>query len=288
MVRISDGNNSALISPRGAELQSWTIGSRELMWQRDTDFWGKSAPVLFPVVGWCRDGKIRVSDAHYPMPVHGFAAAQSFTVARHSDCTVVFSLQDNSETQAHFPFPFTLEIGFGISGQELTTTMKVVNSGANALPYSIGHHPAFVLGTQSGERANYRIEFADIEDAEVPRISAKGLFTDETRPIDLQDGRILHLDDAVFSEDALCFLEASSDRLRLIHDSGEAICVEVENFPHFAIWSKPGAPFISIESWTGHGDREGYSGDIFSKLSMRVLNPSEIRTHTIHYRFEGA
>lgn len=288
MITISDGDNSACISPRGAELQSWTIGSRELIWQRDTAFWGKSAPVLFPVVGWCRDGEIRVGDVPYSMPVHGFAATQSFSVAQPSASAVVFTLQDNPETREHFPFPFALAIGFEIFGHGLTATMTVTNSGADPLPYSIGHHPAFVLDAQSGVRPDYRIEFAQIEDAEVPCISAKGLFTNQTRPIDLQDGRTLHLDDAVFSQDALCFLQANSDRLRLLHEGGAAICVDVENFPHFAIWSKPGAPFISVESWTGHGDLEGFFGDIFSKPSMSVLDPSEVGTHTIQYRFEGA
>ncbi len=288
MVTISDGSSSAQISPGGAELQSWIVGGQELVWQRDPEFWKKSAPVLFPLVGWCRDGEVLIGGDRYSMPIHGFASTQTFSIVQQSESEIAFSLKDTCETRKHFPFAFGLEITFQIQGNDLTTMMRVSNPGSDPLPYSIGHHPAFVLSGRSGVRPAYRIEFAQIEDAEVPRISAKGLFTNQTRLTDLQDGRTLHLDDAAFSEDALCFLEANSDRLRLLNEGGDAICVDVENFPHFAIWSKPGAPFISVESWTGHGDLEGYSGDIFSKPSMSVLNPSEVGTHTIQYRFEGA
>ncbi|MEH6728555.1 MAG: aldose 1-epimerase family protein, partial [Hyphomicrobiales bacterium] len=161
-------------------------------------------------------------------------------------------------------------------------------SGSDPLPYSIGHHPAFVLDAESGSRPRYRIEFASAETGKLPCISSKGLFTDQTRVVDLQDGHTLHLDDAVFAEDALCFLNARSDSLRLVSEDGSAIRAAVENLPHFAIWSKQGAPFVSVECWSGHGDPDGYSGNIFNKPSISVLNPSGVGTHTIRYSFEGA
>jgi hypothetical protein len=55
--------------------------------------------------------------------------------------------------------------------------------------------------------------------------------------------------------------------------------MELENFPHIALWSRSvkgiGAPFLCLEAWTGHGDPEGFSGDIFAKPSMRALAPGE-------------
>jgi galactose mutarotase-like enzyme len=51
--------------------------------------------------------------------------------------------------------------------------------------------------------------------------------------------------------------------------------MELENFPHIALWSRPGAPFLCLEAWSGHGDPEGFSGDIFAKPSMQRLNPGE-------------
>jgi len=288
MVTISDGSSSAQISPVGAELQSWIVGGQELVWQRDPAFWKKSAPVLFPVVGWCNNGEILIGETHYPMPVHGFASTQTFSFVQQSESKIAFSLKVTSETRKHFPFAFGLEITFQIKGDGLTTTMAVSNPGPNSLPYSIGHHPAFVLDAKSGSRPKYRIEFVSAETGKLPCISPKGLFTEQTRAVDLEDGRILRLDDAVFADDALCFLDANSDSLRLVSENGSAIRVDVENLPHFAIWSKQGAPFVSVECWSGHGDPEDYAGDIVNKPSISVLNPSAVGTHTIRYSFEGA
>jgi hypothetical protein len=41
------------------------------------------------------------------------------------------------------------------------------------------------------------------------------------------------------------------------------------------LWSRPGAPFLCLEAWTGHGDPAGFSGDIFAKPSMQSLFPGE-------------
>jgi len=47
----------------------------------------------------------------------------------------------------------------------------------------------------------------------------------------------------------------------------------LDGFPHLALWSKPGAPFVCMEAWTGHGDPVGFSGDLADKPSMRLLAP---------------
>jgi hypothetical protein len=49
------------------------------------------------------------------------------------------------------------------------------------------------------------------------------------------------------------------------------------------LWTKPGAPYLCIESWTGHGDPEGFAGDIFEKPSMRILPPGESARHRVRY-----
>jgi galactose mutarotase-like enzyme len=51
--------------------------------------------------------------------------------------------------------------------------------------------------------------------------------------------------------------------------------MELDNFPHIAIWSRPNAPFVCLEAWTGHGDPVGFDGDIFAKPSMRTLDPGQ-------------
>ena len=50
-ITLKSGEVSAKIVSKGAELKSLTVGKRELMWSADPAFWGKTSPLLFPMIG---------------------------------------------------------------------------------------------------------------------------------------------------------------------------------------------------------------------------------------------
>lgn len=52
MVTITNEYLKATISPKGAELQSLfkKDSETEFMWDTNLKFWGKSSPILFPIV----------------------------------------------------------------------------------------------------------------------------------------------------------------------------------------------------------------------------------------------
>ncbi len=102
-------------------------------------------------------------------------------------------------------------------------------------------------------------------------IAPGGLFSPRRRTVALR-GRELALTPELF-EEALCFLDARSAGLEFAAQGGPSLRMELKNFPHIALWSLAGAPFLCLEAWTGHGDPEDFDGDIFAKPSMRVLAP---------------
>jgi hypothetical protein len=104
----------------------------------------------------------------------------------------------------------------------------------------------------------------------------------------LVEGNRLPLDDALFAHEALCFLDATSRSARFEQADGSALEMTLDDFPHLALWTKPGAPLLSLESWTGYGDPVGFAGDIFEKPGMRVLGPGEMARHGAAYRFHPA
>ena len=67
--------------------------------------------------------------------------------------------------------------------------------------------------------------------------------------------------------------------------NGSAIAMDFPGFDHCALWTRPGAPFLCLEAWTGHSDPVGFTGDLFEKPSMRVLQPGERARHGVTYRF---
>ncbi|WP_294532376.1 aldose 1-epimerase family protein [uncultured Rhodoblastus sp.] len=275
-IEISSGDAVARIARRGAELKSWKIAGRELIWPGDVMFWAESAPILFPVVGWTRDGII-IEGRRYPLGLHGFARGQDFVVAEEAGDRAVFRLAANPTTRALYPFEFALELIISIQNNKLNIVINVVNEDNNLLPFACGLHPGFNWPLP-GATGPHFVRFDREEHPKIPLITPGGLFSPETREIPLH-GRELPLTPSLF-EEALCFLDARSSGLDFFarDDFGAArplLRMELENFPHIALWSRPGAAFLCLEAWTGHGDPEGFAGDIFAKPSMRNLGPGE-------------
>ncbi len=276
IIEISSGDAVARIARRGAELKSWSVGGRELIWRGDENFWADSAPILFPVVGWTRDG-IVVEGRRYPLGLHGFAREQDFIVAEQTPDRVVFRLAANPATQTLYPFEFLLEIDYTIKNNEIIVVLDVLNEDRKILPFACGLHPGFVWPLPGADGPHF-LRFDREEKPEVPVIAPGGLFSSKIRKIPLQ-GRELALTPSLF-EEALCFLDARSAGLDFFSRDaagGEKplLRMELGNFPHIALWSRPGAPFLCLEAWTGHGDPEDFEGDIFAKPSMRRLIPGE-------------
>jgi galactose mutarotase-like enzyme len=284
-IELSAGDARAVIAVRGGELVAWRAGGHDLLWSKDADWWSRSSPILFPIVGWTRNKSIRIDGRIYPMSVHGFAAAEDFAVESISGATAQFVLSDNAATLGVFPFPFRLGVTYALDETGLTVRLEVDNPGARPLPYALGLHPGFRWPFAGGCRDKYMVLFDKSERPDVPVIAPGGLFSRERRPVPLE-GRHLRLNDDLFSREALCFLDAASRSVSFLSpDGGPAITVDVDDFPHFALWTKPGAPFLSIEAWTGYGDPETFEGELSDKPSMRLLVPGGQGRHAARFTY---
>ena len=57
---------------------------------------------------------------------------------------------------------------------------------------------------------------------------------------------------------------------------------------YLVLWTRPGAPFLCLEAWTGYSDPEGFAGDLFEKPAMRSLAPGARARHQAVYRYFAA
>jgi galactose mutarotase-like enzyme len=281
MISLESGGATAAVAPLGAELRRWSIGGHDLLWPGDPAWWPQSAPVLFPIVGWARNGVIRVGGIERPMGVHGFAAASTFAVEHAGPDEALLVLRESEATLAAYPFPFRLALTYRLAPDSLSVAVAVENGGDRPMPYAVGLHPGFRWPLAAAGREDHAVVLDADEAGEVPVIAPGGLFSARRRPVPL-GGRRLALNDDLFAAEALCFLDARSRGLTYeAGPGGPSIRLAADGFPHWAIWSKPGAPFVSIEAWTGHGDPEGFSGDLADKPSMRLLAPGETERATL-------
>jgi len=283
LIELESGAARARIATHGAEWLGWSVEGRELLWAPDDVHWDRTAPVLFPVCGWTRGGVARVGGETFPLGLHGFAMGERFEVVGQGADHVTLRLTQSAATLAQYPFPFTLEVTYRLEGSGIEVTGLVRNTGEAAMPYAFGLHPGFRWPLVGGDKGTHRLVFHAPERAEVPVIASGGLFSAQMRPVPIE-GRTLPLDEALFAREALCFLEAASSGLSFEGPSAR-LRMDWEGFPHLVVWSRPGAPFLCLETWTGHGDPEGFEGDLFAKPSMIALPPCGEGRHRVRYAF---
>lgn len=284
IIELGCGPARAEIAVRGGELRQWSVGATPLLWEKDAAYWDETAPILFPVVGWTRGGRIGVDGESFPLGLHGFARDMNWSGRKMTPARARLSLSSSDASLKLYPFDFWLGVGYTLTEDSLTASLTVKNRGVRPMPYACGLHPGFRWPFAGGAHHEYTIVFSAEEDPFVPEISKQGFFRPSRRAIPLV-GRRLPLEPELFAAEALCFLDTRSRGLRFERQGGAALTVETSNFPHFALWSRPGADFLAVECWTGHGDPEEFDGNLFEKPSMRVLAPGGVAHHVARYSF---
>lgn len=262
---ISNDTYELTVSVHGAEIRSLRKAGKELMWQADPAYWGRTSPVLFPLVGNYWQKRSEYEGRIYEMSQHGFARDMDFELASQSDEELVFELRDNEETLDRYPFHFVLRVGYRISGEGVEVRWTVENPSDEDMFFSIGGHPAFncdlnadkLLFVRGGESVAGPLKVNIIDN------DGSGCLSDRTKEIGLSDG-VLELSDSLFDEDALIIEDRQADEVVILDSLGERVLGVSFDAPLFGIWSPAGknAPFVCIEPWYGRCDRVGFDGDI--------------------------
>lgn len=284
-VLLAHGQARAMIALAGAEARRWTVGGHELLWAGDPAIWAEISPILYPVVGWTRDGA-RVGGRQYALGLHGFARFEPFAVETCGPDFVRLALRDNERTRAVYPFAFALALDYRLTDDALAVTVEIANTGDKAAPYACGLHPGFRWPLGASGRDGAFVRFERPEKAQVPAMAPGGLIGAGVKTVPL-DGRDLPLSDALFANDAVCFLNCASRSLAFHDASGASVTMEFPGYDHAALWTRPGAPFLCLEAWTGYSDPDGFTGDLFEKPSMRVLAPGARARHEARYVARG-
>lgn len=281
------GDTCASVLVMGAELSRWACGKDELLWSGDPSWWARQSPVLFPLVGHLNGGQTRFSGTTYRMPTHGFASSTPFLIVDRTSDRVTLALHSDEHTRAMYPFDFELSVQYQLSSHAIGISLSLRNSGTRPMPYSIGLHPGFRWPWGSSMPEGHVVTFEFDESPHVPLITDRGLFTESTRQIPIENRR-LPLTHSLLAREALCFVGARSRSLALEAPDGTAIEATARGFAHWAIWGPPQAPLVCIEAWTGHGDAIEFDGEFEARPSTLKLAPGEVADHGLHLRFRAA
>ena len=256
----------AVIKTKGAELSSLQKDGKNYIWEINSEFWNKTSPILFPIVGALKNGEYFHEGKVYKLSRHGFARDFEFDVIENSGNAVVFSLKSNEETLKVYPFHFELQLSYILEGNKLVVKYEIINRSSEKMYYSIGAHPAFNI---DGNFEDFSLIFDDEKDLETYKLELD-LFSGKTEILKL-NGNVLPLHYELFEEDALVFKNFATKSLTLAKNNESVMKVSFPDFPYLGIWTKKDAPFICIEPWLGIADNANTSGKIEEKEGIQIL-----------------
>ncbi len=277
-ITLKSGEVTAKITSKGAELKSLMVGGKELMWSADPKYWGKTSPLLFPMIGTLRDGKTLINGAEYKITKHGFARDLELTPEDFSSTSAMFSLTQSDYTKAMYPFDFRFTVRYTLKADGLTVTYRVHNGSNVDMPFCIGAHPAFAA---PGDMTDYRLEFPKVETAAVPNYNlTTGLHEENNRRALIDGETVLPLSHEMFWQDVCYFDKLRSRSVQLLNKENTGVRVDFPDFTSLGVWQAKDAPFLCIEPWCGSADFDDCTGVFAEKRGIEILPPDGEKSFT--------
>ena len=260
----------------GAELKSVKnkATQQEYMWQGDSNYWGRTSPILFPFVGNLKNRCYRYDGKNYNMGSHGFARDMEHTLLSKTDSEIYFELVNTEETMQRYPFTFVLNVGYELAENELRVIWKVTNTATDkALHFSIGAHPGFncpIYGEEN--KAGYKLYFADADEIHYHGHTDTGLSVKGDFLLPLENHRAV-LTPGFFDRGTYIIEECPTKEVGLEDPDGNRIVSMLFDMPVLALWSPEGknAPFLCIEPWCGICDSVDFEGTLEERAFNNCL-----------------
>ena len=294
IISISNGSLTASIDAMGAQLMSLRKGESEYLWQGDSNWWPRRAPILFPIVGVLKDSKAESAEGTISLARHGLARLNQFEVVEQSSSSVTLQLKSTEETRKAYPYDFELKLIFSVAGDTFTQTYEVNNPANVVLPFTLGAHPAFnipIPDVEASSLNHYHLLFTHSWTSYGPSITDEGLCDYTTPQRLIVDSDTLPLSWELIDREKTITLEDVPDRCITLTASTEAtseahgIQMNFEGFDYLGIWSAaPGCPFVALEPWCGIADTVDCDGIFEHKPGIISLEPGQSIAKTLNIR----
>ncbi|MDT6980658.1 aldose 1-epimerase family protein [Levilactobacillus zymae] len=276
MLTLSNTYLTVLIDPQGAELTSVKDNASHLeyMWQANPVYWGRHAPILFPIVGRLQDNQYRVNDQTYHMTQHGFARDNAFRLWSRTTTSVTLRYASDDQSREKYPFDFALTVKYELVDHQLRVHFTVDNPSDAELPFSLGAHPGFnvPLGNVFNRFEDYQVTVAPKK--VYSRVPLVGPYSDTGHPVPLDLTQPLTLDHELFAHDAQVLSLDNHETTVMLgtprDEHGVALTVKA---PYLGIWSPypKQAPFVCLEPWWGLADDVHATGELATKVAINHL-----------------
>ena len=269
MIELKNEKLTVRIKEYGAEISSVkSADGHEYMWQGDAKFWSGQAPVLFPVCGKLLNLAYRHEGKTYSMKGHGFARRKTFSAVQSGETLAVFTLEDDTQTRAEYPFAFRLTVRYELKGDRIFVDVCVENTGNETMYFNFGSHEAYAV---DGDFTDWSVEFEKEEDLRVYEQIGPAYLTGKILPL-REKVKELPLSYDLFANSSLAFDGIRSRAATLRRCGKPVVRVDFADFDQLLLWTKPGAPFFCIEPWNGIPDFIDTDGELSHKARILSLD----------------
>lgn len=263
---IESGKLRIEISEVGAEMQSLKDMSsgRELLWQGDAAYWHGRSPVLFPAVGGLWNGVYRTENGCYKMPKHGFVRQTVWEVSARSESSVTFAHERTADEAALFPWPYRVEVEYGLQGRSVCVAFRVYNSGDGTMYFQMGGHPGFTLPDFDAQRpVSGYIRFEE-RPKYLLRATEQGCTEAVHYPVPSDADGLVPVCVETFANEALILPDHQISAATLLRKDGTPLVRVSSSAPVWLFWVPQGvhAPFVCFEPWYGLCDSIGFEGEV--------------------------
>lgn len=289
IITIKNNKVSAKIDTMGAQLISFKDEhDTEYIWQRDPAVWKNCSPILFPIVGNCRENQTVINGQTFKIPKHGLCKTTEFHLKQQSENSVSLNIAQADFQENCYPYPFHLTVHYTLQKQTLSFSLQVENPSSKPIYYCIGLHPGISCPLHEGESfEDYVLRFGKKQDFGYRRYDTEKLEFDMTReypfPGDQTDIPLSH---ELFLHDAIWFDRPTSREVSLINPAnGHGLTTFFEDFDTVAFWtgSSEGARFVCIEPWNGSAVCSNEDNDFHHKNHLQKLEPASSRTYAMQF-----
>lgn len=270
MLTIENDSLKVEINPLGAEVTKVIKNGINYM-KEGSEFWNRTSPVLFPIVGRLKNDSYEVNNVTYNMNQHGFARDYTFEIINHEKDTATFLLESNSKTLKVYPYDFHLYITYKLDGCDLTTTFLVENRSSGEMLYSIGGHPGFKIDQDN----DYHI----VSNSNAIKYNLEGPYVSGHEKVENLD---ILFNKEHFVNDAIILAQEESE-IFILKNEKPYIKMTYDNMPLVGIWApyKHDVDFICLEPWSGIADYiEEPSRELEDKHYINSLEKDSNVTHS--------
>lgn len=180
---------AAINLDEGARLFTLKLNDRLIISEHEGFPYSQSSAsaILFPFANRIEDGTYTFEGTTYQIPcneieknnaIHGLLYTRKFEfldVQTSPDAAIITCQYVHDGSSEGFPFPFDFFVTYTISETNQKVAMKVVNTGTNTFPFTIGWHPYF-------NAENLYESFIDIDCEEEYTTTDDRSITDGTAP----------------------------------------------------------------------------------------------------------